>query len=1450
MKPYPTRAILRPLRGLALIGIASLSLICQAAPDKQPDGLAPSDWQSIRAAYEAGRHAIQPIAGRDGQWQARNPGQQWLTTFDQRGFEAIPQGGDWTWGLELRSYGFGDKQWTISGRPEVQTAGQRLSYQWDATVQEWFVNDQRGLEHGFTIGRRPERSMPSDQSNLTFTLTTRGCLRPKVTADAQGVTFQDAAGTAVLNYTGLKVWDADGKALPARFEPAGSNGFRLCVDETTAHYPITIDPIAQQAYLKASNSGATDNFGTAVAVSGDTAVIGAPDEASNATAVNGDGSNNLASSSGAAYVFIRSGGTWTQQAYLKASNSGAFDGFGVSVAVSGDTVVIGAELEDSNANTVDGVGTNNSAASSGAAYVFTRSGTNWTQQAYLKASNCEANDRFGWSVALSGDTAVIGAYQEDSNAKGVGGNGSDNSASSSGAAYVFTRSGTTWMQQAYLKASNSGAFDKFGSSVAVSGDTAVIGAWEESSNANTVGGDGANNGAIDSGAAYVFTRSGTTWTQQAYLKASNSGANDQFGWSVALSGDTAVIGAPGESSNATTVGGGGADNSAPYSGAAYVFTRSDATWTQQAYLKASNSGANDYFGYAVAVSGDIAVIGGHGEDSTVNTVNGDGSDDSASLSGAAYAFTRSGSIWSHRAYLKASNCEANDRFGQAVAVSGDTAVIGAWAESSSATTVGGDGTNNLAFHSGAAYTFSGLGPAAPLIAISGNTQPIAPGSNVPSTADDTDYGNVALLNTQVTHTFTISNSGEAALTLTGTPKVALSGPAAMDFKVTSQPDAAVAVGGTTTFDITFDPSQPGLRMATVTVASDDGVNGSYSFAISGFGGLAKLLTQTISFAPPTTVYMGQGPLTLVATSSSGLPVTLSLMSGPASLTGNALTLNAPGTVKVLATQAGAGNFLPARSVLRTLAVQADPSTLTLINLTQIYDGQPKAPSTIPAGATLTYKQGTTVVAAPTNAGAYTVTAVLGGVTKIGTLVIAKAPLYVTPDDQRKFAGQANPTPLGFTYSGFQGTDTASVITKAPALKTTATTASAGGLYPITASGATALNYSFIYRQGTLVVESFAGTYEALLVDGTALPAGKVSIVVTNTSKTFTGKIYTATESTALPVSGTLTTNGDETATGAFSGTRLTIPYTLSFTLPLYGDVTVTTTRNGQDIGSATNGHKLLALPRGKTVLYGGAHTAVLEPVMPTASDVPIGAGWAKATISATGVMTLSGRLGDGTAFTQTLTPDVDSNPGYRLFVQPYKTGKVTRTQSYLGGAFTLMPHPSLTNRRYIGAANLSWQKTGLSTDTAYRAGFGPVTTVLILDPWLAPKGIDTLAVRLGLSAAGFSVAHSATDSAANANLPTQVGLSVKNVVNVLAPVTIPVNSTKWYTKLSTTTGTFTGGFELQDGLQKRKVTFSGVLRQPAAALETVIGDGHYVQPALTGAPTTEQHTGEVLFTRP
>ena len=145
--------------GALVLGTSSLFAGIQAGDqrpsDQPPMGLAKSEWQSIRTAYEAGRHAFQPVRGKDGQWQARNPGQQWNPTFDQRGFVAQPQGGGWSWGLELKSYGFGDGQELIHSTPVVKAEGLRLSYQWNDNVQEWFVNDQRGLEHGFTIAKRP-----------------------------------------------------------------------------------------------------------------------------------------------------------------------------------------------------------------------------------------------------------------------------------------------------------------------------------------------------------------------------------------------------------------------------------------------------------------------------------------------------------------------------------------------------------------------------------------------------------------------------------------------------------------------------------------------------------------------------------------------------------------------------------------------------------------------------------------------------------------------------------------------------------------------------------------------------------------------------------------------------------------------------------------------------------------------------------------------------------------------------------------------------------------------------------------------------------------------------------------------------------------------------------------------------------------------------------------------
>jgi len=674
-------------------------------------GLSASEWSGIRQAYEAGRHAIKPREA--GGFTARNPKQGWQIDFDDRGFLVRPESeADWQWGLSLKSYGWGDTYIAIAPHiPESSVEEQKLTYSWDSVVDEWFINDQRGLEHGFTIKEKP--SEVADQS-LFLNLNIRGDLRPSVTNEGQDIHFLSEAGATVVDYCGLKVWDAEGRILPSSFEKTDKEILRLHIDDRQARYPITIDPIAQQSYLKASNTGEGDSFGRSVAIFGDTVVVGTSSEESGATGVDGDESDNSIFSAGAAYVFVRSGDAWQQQAYLKASNTGPDDFFGASLAISGDTIVVGAPGEDSSAAQINGNQSDNSAFEAGAAYVFVRSGSVWSQQAYLKASNAGIDDFFGTSVAISNDTVVVGARAESSASTGVSGDQSDDSVREAGAAYVFVRSGSTWSQQAYLKASNSDAQDWFGSSVAISGNTVVVGSPFEDSAAVGIGGDPGDNSAPDAGAAYVFVRIGDTWDQPIYLKASNTDADDYFGESVAVSADTVVIGAQNEDSGATGVNGNQSTNNFFGAGAAYVFVEDGGNWEQQAYLKASNTEGNDRFGKSVAISSDTVVIGARQERSAATGVNGDQNNDGFTSAGAAYVFVRSsGTIWNQQAYLKASNTEENDRFGEAVTISGDTAVVGAQLEDSETTGVDGAQNNNNASGAGAAYVFSGLGKKTP-----------------------------------------------------------------------------------------------------------------------------------------------------------------------------------------------------------------------------------------------------------------------------------------------------------------------------------------------------------------------------------------------------------------------------------------------------------------------------------------------------------------------------------------------------------------------------------------------------------------------------------------------------------------------------------------------------------------------------------------------------------------
>ncbi len=396
--------------------------------------------------------------------------------------------------------------------------------------------------------------------------------------------YVKASNTGANDQFGVSValsGDGNTLAVGAYLEDSSTTGINSTPNELAADagavYVFTraAGVWTQQAYIKALNPGAGDNFGISITLSGDgnTLAVGAPLEDSSTTGI-GSTPDELAPNAGAVYVFTRSAGAWSQQAYVKASNTGGGDQFGGLVALSGDgdTLAVGARLEDSGTTGIDST-PDESAANAGAAYVFNRNAGAWSQQAYVKASNTGPGDVFG-RVALSGDgnTLAVGANGEGSSTTGIGST-PDELAPLAGAVYVFTRSAGTWSQQAYVKASNTGAGDQFGALIALSGDgnTLAVGARHEDSSSTGIGST-PDELAPDSGAVYVFARSSGAWSQQAYVKASNTGTNDQFGLAVALNGDgsTLAVGAQFEDSSATGIGS-TPDELAANAGAVYVY---------------------------------------------------------------------------------------------------------------------------------------------------------------------------------------------------------------------------------------------------------------------------------------------------------------------------------------------------------------------------------------------------------------------------------------------------------------------------------------------------------------------------------------------------------------------------------------------------------------------------------------------------------------------------------------------------------------------------------------------------------------------------------------------------------------------------------------------------------------------------------------------------------------
>ena len=450
-----------------------------------------------------------------------------------------------------------------------------------------------------------------------------------VTAGSLGSTATVTQNNNVFTIT-PSTTEADAGDFTLTF--TASDGVNLATSAsafTLAFAPPDWSLSTQQAKILASDGVGNDLFGSEISASidGNTIIVGAH------YAPSGD-------RTGAAYIFTRSGSTWTEQAKIEASDKQTDDWFAYSVSISGDgnTAALGA-IKSSG----DGVN------ESGAAYIFTRAGSTWTEQAKIVASDPETADEFGNAISISsdGNTVAVTAAREDTGGSGTG------------AMYIFTRSGSTWTEQAKIQASDKQASDWFGyNSVTLSsdGNTAAAGAYSE------------DTGGVGIGAAYIFTRSGSTWTEQAKIQASDKQAGDAFGWSVAISAD----------GNTLAVGAQSSDDVGSSSGSAYIFTRSGSTWTEQAKLLSSDLATLDRFGAALDISSDGNTLV---STSRYHTPNGDVNN----KIGVAYIFTRDGTAWTQQKKIQASDPAHLDQFGVSVAISGDgtTIISGAAAKNGS-----------------------------------------------------------------------------------------------------------------------------------------------------------------------------------------------------------------------------------------------------------------------------------------------------------------------------------------------------------------------------------------------------------------------------------------------------------------------------------------------------------------------------------------------------------------------------------------------------------------------------------------------------------------------------------------------------------------------------------------------------------------------------------------------
>ena len=460
-----------------------------------------------------------------------------------------------------------------------------------------------------------------------------------------------------------------------------------CAPGPTAGPPAATAPgWSDTDSIRAPTAAPGEQSGYALALSGDgaTLVVGAPMNGSAASGVHpGDDAARGASSfsSGAVRVYAATDDGWSLESFVKASNTGLNDQFGSPVAISddGSTLAVSAVFEDGGGAGVNPGWDDDAIAQSGAVYLFERRAGAWSETAYVKASNAGEpgdGDTFGYAISLSGDgnTLAVGAPSEDSAAAAIDGDAADNSSEASGAVYVFERNGGDWSQQAYVKSSGNAPGALFGYAVALDadGDRLAASAYDE---------DGGR------GAVYLFARNGGAWSEEARLQPSNVETQDSIGVWIDISddGERVAAGSPDEDSllRGVVPAGEAANDEASNTsaGAVHVFAMDGGAWTQEAFIKASNTGLEDWFGYRLALDGEGATlaIAAPNEDSAAVGLEVNADDDSAPEAGAVYVYRRDGREWSHEAFVKSPDGEQFDEFGSAVALSNDgrTLVVGA-----------------------------------------------------------------------------------------------------------------------------------------------------------------------------------------------------------------------------------------------------------------------------------------------------------------------------------------------------------------------------------------------------------------------------------------------------------------------------------------------------------------------------------------------------------------------------------------------------------------------------------------------------------------------------------------------------------------------------------------------------------------------------------------------------